>query len=342
MRKLILFSLLSLVLLVVIFSACTRERIINQVVADTSCFTCHSDQNTFILAAEKQWENSVHASGRTLGENFSPCSGCHTNEGFVYRLANGSAPSQPVENPTAIGCFTCHAPHTNGNLTLRTVAAVTMSDGSTFDHGLGNLCANCHKSRRDVNTYVYDGVKFTSTHWGPHLSGQGDMLNGTNGYEYAGYTYYSSPHTTRTVNGCVDCHMYPTPSYQMGGHTWKMEVDGEENIAACNQSGCHATVTEFNRVTADFPDGVQDSLQTLLDVLANELVAAGLIDSVNHQTISGRVVAKADSAGAVWNFLFVEEDRCLGIHNTQYAAALMNSSIDYLRSTAAFNLRASH
>ena len=340
MRKLILFSLLSLVMLVVIFSACTRERIVNQVIADTSCFNCHSDQNTFVLAAEKQWENSVHASGGTLGENSASCSRCHTNEGFV-RYVTGMTAIE-IENPTAIGCFTCHAPHTNGNLTLRTVAPYTMEDGSIYDKGTSNLCANCHHSRRNVNTYVYDGVKFTSTHWGPHSNGQGDMLNGTNGYEYAGNTYTSSPHTTRTVNGCVDCHMYPTPSYEMGGHTWRMEANGDENVDACNQDGCHATVTEFDRVTADFPDGVQDSLQTLLDVLANELVAAGLIDSVNHQTISGRVVAKADSAGAVWNYLFVLEDKCLGIHNTQYAAALMNSSIDYLRSTAFLNLRASH
>lgn len=340
MRKFVLLGLLAVVLLLVLLSACTREKIINQIVADTSCFTCHSDQNTFILAAAEQWENSVHASGENIFGR-TTCNVCHSNEGFVQKLTTGSNPGV-IDNPTVIGCFTCHAPHTNGNLTLRTYAAVTMMDGSTYDRGESNICARCHQSRRNVNTYVYDGVTFTSTHWGPHYNGQGDMLNGTNGYEYANYTYTSSPHTTRTVNGCVDCHMYPSATLNMGGHTWRMEADGRENVAACNQTGCHATVTEFNRVTADFPDGVQDSLQTLLDELTIELVAAGLIDSVTYHPIAGRVVATADSAGAVWNFLFVEEDKCLGIHNTQYAVALMNSSIDYLRSTAALNLRASH
>jgi hypothetical protein len=341
MRKLIPLGLLVLVLFLVILSACTRERIVNQIVADTSCFTCHSDQNTAVLAAEKQWENSVHASGENINRNTSSCNYCHTNEGYVAKLTTGTAPSV-VENPTAIGCFTCHAPHTNGDLTLRTVAAVTMMDGATYDRGTSNICANCHQSRRNVNTYVYDGVTFTSTHWGPHYNGQGDMLNGTNGYEYAGYTYTNSPHATRTINGCVDCHMYPSGTYVMGGHTWRMEHDGTENVAACNQDGCHASVDDFNYATADFPDGVQDSLQTLLDALASELVAAGLIDSVTYHPIAGRKVTLADSAGAVWNFLFVEEDKCLGIHNTKYAAALMNSSIDYLRSTLSMNLRASH
>ena len=339
MRKLLVLGVLALVLALAILSACTRERIINQVVADTSCFTCHSDENTAVLAAEKQWENSVHASGGTLGENRASCSRCHTNEGFVRYVSGESAIE--IENPTAIGCFTCHAPHTNGNLTLRTVAPYTMEDGATYDRGTSNICANCHHSRRNVNTYVYDGVTFTSTHWGPHYNGQGDMLNGTNGYEYAGYSYSSSPHTTRTVNGCVDCHMYPTPSYEMGGHSWRMEANGDENVDACNQSGCHANVDDFNYATADFPDGVQDSLQTLLDELTIELVAAGLIDSATYHPIAGRVVATADSAGAVWNFLFVEEDKCLGIHNTRYATALMNSSIEYLQSTP-LSLAASH
>jgi len=342
MRKFILLGFLALVLSLVLLSACTRERIVNQIVVDTSfCFDCHSDQNSFILAAEKQWENSVHASGENINRNTSSCNYCHTNEGYVAKLTTGTAPSV-VENPTAIGCFTCHAPHTNGNLTLRTVAAVTMQDGSTYNKGLSNICANCHQSRRDVNTYVYDGVKFTSAYWGPHYNGQGDMLNGTNGYEYANYTYTNSPHTTRTVNGCVDCHMYPSGTYVMGGHTWRMEENGTENVAACNQSGCHASVTNFNYATADFPNGVQDSLQTLLDELAIELVAAGLIDSVTYHPIAGRVVATADSAGAVWNFLFVEEDKCLGIHNTKYAVALMNSSIQYLQGSQLFSLRGSH
>jgi hypothetical protein len=308
-------------------------------VADTSCFTCHSDENTAVLAAEKQWENSVHASGGTLGENSASCSRCHTNEGFV-RYVNGESAIE-IENPTAIGCFTCHAPHTNGNLTLRTVAPYTMEDGSIYDKGTSNLCANCHHSRRNVNTYVYDGVTINSR-WGPHHSGQGDMLNGTNGYEYAGYSYSNSPHSTRTVNGCVDCHMYPTPSYEMGGHTWKMEANGEDNVAACNQDGCHANVDDFNYATADFPNGVQDSIQTLLDVLVDELLAANLIDSTNHAPLADRVVALADSAGAVWNYLLALDDRCLGVHNPRYSAGLLNSSIEYLQGTLPLSLATSH
>src|SRR3972149_9109615 len=119
MRKFILLGFLALVLSLVLLSACTRERIVNQIVPVTSfCFDCHSDQNTFILAAEKQWENSAHGSGENIFGR-TTCNVCHSNEGFVEKLATGSNPGG-VDNPTAIGCFTCPAPHTNGHSTLRT------------------------------------------------------------------------------------------------------------------------------------------------------------------------------------------------------------------------------
>jgi hypothetical protein len=83
-----------------------------------NCFTCHSDENTRLVDAEQQWNNSRHASGSTLNENDSSCKGCHTSEGFIAR-ATGVTPPDVIENPTAIHCFTCHAPHTNGDFRLR-------------------------------------------------------------------------------------------------------------------------------------------------------------------------------------------------------------------------------
>jgi hypothetical protein len=336
MRKLLVLGVLSLLVLLVILSACTRERIINQIIADTSCFECHSDQNTFLLAAERQWLNSAHASGERLYGRRT-CNGCHSNEGFVVRMTTGSFSSDAIENPTPIHCFTCHAPHTNGNLTLRTYAPYTMEDGAIFDKGTSNLCVNCHHARRDVNSYISDPEEFTSTHWGPHHNDQGDMLIGSNGYEYPGYNYENSPHTTRTINGCVDCHMYPSGTLVLGGHSWNMHEDGEEHIDACNQSGCHATITEFNRVTAEFPNGVQDSVETLLETLAGELLAAGLIDSATLHPIPD-VIISADSAGAVWIFLFVEEEQSHGIHNTRYAVGLLESSSKFIQWTCPFYL----
>ena len=47
------------------------------------------------------------------------------------------------------------------------------------------------QGRRNVNDYVFDGVTL-SRYFGPHHGPQSDMLFGSNGYEYAGYTYPSA------------------------------------------------------------------------------------------------------------------------------------------------------
>jgi hypothetical protein len=45
-----------------------------------------------------------------------------------------------------------------------------------------------------------------------------------------------------------------------------------------------------------------------------------------------RVVVTADSAGAVYNYKFVQEDKSHGIHNTDYAIQLLESSLDFMES----------
>jgi hypothetical protein len=47
------------------------------------------------------------------------------------------------------------------------------------------------------------------------------------------------------------------------------------------------------------------------------------------------VFTSQDSAGAVWNYLLVEEDRSLGIHNPEYAIDLLNSAIEFIQGVGA-------
>jgi len=335
LRKL---GLIALVGLVFISAACEKKTIVNPPPPETaSCFLCHSDSSTKILAAEKQWEHSVHSTGAHIFENTSSCSFCHTNEGFVAKLTTGTVPAT-IENPTAIGCFTCHAPHTTGNLTLRTNASYMLLDStasSTYNKGESNICVHCHHGRRNVNTYVYDGVKMSS-HYGPHYSNQSDMLLGTNAYEYTGVTYTNSYHSSGVTDGCNTCHMETVVGYILGGHSTNMVWEGEENVDACNISGCHdgAPLTSFNRTaTGDFDgdgttEGVQDEIEGFMEKLKTKLIAANLLTSEGDPV--ARNVATKDSVGAVFNYKFVEEDRSEGIHNTQYAVKLLQSSIDFL------------
>jgi hypothetical protein len=324
-------SILGVAVLIMAVAACERT-VTNTIVESTAqdCFSCHSDQNTRLKAAEFQWDNSIHASGHNIDRNSGSCSGCHTSEGFVTRITGGTAST--VDNPTAIHCFTCHAPHTNGDLQLRVTAPQTLQDGTTEDINSGNICASCHYARRDVNTYVAD-PEVLSTHWGPHHSPQADMLFGSNGYEYTGFTYRDfAVHRTVTSpdfnqnDGCLECHFKFTSNNRIGGHAFNMEFDmeGEElyNTDPCNtcHSGPDLDESFDYMMVQTITDSLVDSLSTLLQ-------AAGLIDATGHPL---SVTTSQDSAGAVWNYLIAHEDRSEGVHNAWYIRDLLNSGIQYM------------
>jgi hypothetical protein len=215
--------------------------------------------------------------------------------------------------------------------------AVVLENGATFDRGPANLCVTCHHSRENVLTRVVDSVSLTSR-FGPHYSNQGDMLIGENAYEFPGYTYTKSWHSTGVTEGCISCHMSPSKHESVGGHSWWMRNQdrGFENISGCNATGCHDTapLTTLNRPAfADYDfdgttEGVQDEIRGLHDSLKVLLVAANLMTSAGVPV--ARRVATADSAGAVYNYEFIEEDRSYGVHNTDYSVGLLQSAINFM------------
>lgn len=306
------------------------------------CMNCHdggsSNLAQKVIAATRQWEFSLHATGERSDRNSGSCRKCHTNEGFIAEVTGGEVAGD-VWN--AIGCFTCHDPHTNGTFALRTTDAVTLGNGAEFDHGLSNLCVNCHKGRRNVDTYVVAGKKLSS-HFGPHYGNQSDMFIGENAYEYADYDYANSWHAAGITNPCLSCHFDESDRYELGGHTFLLDnEDGDENVDACNVDGCHAgefEIDSLNRIAnADFDsdgtiEGINDEIKGLLTELETLLLAAGLIsgDPGDTHPTADLVVPDVDSVGAVFNFGFVTEDKSDGIHNAQYAVGLLKSSINYL------------
>jgi hypothetical protein len=300
--------------------------------AATECFVCHSDTDTKLVSAEGQYDFSIHASANNVDRSSGSCSGCHVSEGFVARAAGGSPGS--YSNPTAIHCFTCHAPHTNSDFRLRATTPLPLQDGTVFDLGAANICVWCHQARRDVNTYVItsnDTTNVSSTHWGPHHGVQGDMLIGSNGYEYAlPDPYPQTNHRGITANGCKDCHFDVTSNYRVGGHSFNMVWDegGPEemlNTDACEQ--CHAPTSDFDI------NNVQTDTDALMAQLQGLLITANLLDTSDHPV--PRIVAANDSAGALWNYLMAEEDRSHGVHNKNYIQDLLRSAIIFMGDTPA-------
>ena len=316
-------------------AACSRNitRVEQVVQGPQACFECHADTSTFLVAAEQQWEHSKHASGETLNENNGECKGCHTSEGFIAR-ATGTTIPDVVENPTSIHCFTCHAPHTNGDFRVRWTAVATLMNTASYDLKGGNLCVACHRSRRDIRSYIAAAPARTtlSNRFGPHHGPQGDMLVGSNGYEFAGYTYERSNHRSATTDACLDCHMKTTSQNVVGGHSFNMAYDlnGTEllNTAACAK--CHGTIADFSEVGAG--TGLsQDEVDGLIVDLQTRLAAANLITLADDVATPAAVKTSADSAGAVYNLMLAKEDRSHGVHNPKYITGLLKSSIEFIQ-----------
>ncbi|SYZ73033.1 conserved exported hypothetical protein [Candidatus Zixiibacteriota bacterium] len=299
----------------------------------TSCFTCHGDSDSRLIQAEGEYANSVHASGTTVDyANRAGCGRCHSDNGFLDYLATGSDDA-PYDHPAAIHCFTCHAPHTSGNLNLRTTAAVTLANGVSFDHGEGNLCANCHQARMGANAIASDDYQITSNRWGPHHSMQADILNGTNCYEIEGYTYNKSPHATQVTNACIGCHMANPQvhdGYMVGGHSWNMvdEESGSDLSSVCTT--CHTTAESFDY------DSIQTDVVAMMDTLRTQLIDFGVLTFTQGSYLpnvpSGDTLTIADKnvAGCLFDYLMIEGDRSEGVHNPAYVRSVLGNSIDYM------------
>lgn len=325
--------LLGLAALAVLLAGCDREITGDVTLADTSdesCLECHSG---LLDQAQGEWANSVHASGSNVdytnrGDG-DDCTRCHDQQGFIQFLATGMLPDEPLSTVSAIGCFTCHNPHETADLSLRTVAAYTLENGDVFDHEAGNLCANCHHSRYDA-TGITDNIA-VHRYWGPHHGPQGDMLIGSNAWEFPGegYDIESSPHASAVRDACAGCHMGNVEAhdgYAIGGHSWNMvdEETGSSLAALCAE--CHDEDDTFD------VEGKQTEIDSLMAELRTLLEDQGVLSDDHPPGFpgSGPTIADRHLAGALFNFLFILEDRSRGVHNYEYAASLLEASIDYV------------
>ncbi|PLW97437.1 MAG: hypothetical protein C0593_08710 [Marinilabiliales bacterium] len=300
--------------------------------ADAICGTCHNVSSD-IVAKQTQFGASGHATGSTFERNSADCAVCHTSQGFIERIENGTDEiAGDVSNPVHINCRTCHNIHLDyeeSDYDLTTTAAVSLwIDGSIFDFGSGNICANCHQPRVPSPKPEIGGedVTIPSPYWGLHHGPQSTMLSGTGGYEIAGsMSYTNSQHTNLVTEGCVKCHMPDPYGNQAGGHTFNMTYSyhGHDAVWQEGCTDCHTDGNELETLIAD----ASDNLDVLLVDLKAKLITEGVLDSTDH-VIPG--THSSLLAGAAMNYLFVLEDRSKGAHNYKYAEALLSNSIEAL------------
>ncbi len=285
------------------------------------CGQCHADPPYHPRGV--QWKLSKHAIGVGFAANESACASCHSGYGFIHATDPSTGLSQTTGFPQ-VSCAVCHDPHSAANEhQLRTVAPVTLGNGIVVSNaGSGQLCMQCHKSRRDAETYAVSYHRY----YGPHHGPQADMLEGTNAITFGMYIP-SSPHKTAVTDACVHCHMAATPTSgaaagKMGAHTFEMSYGDSDNVAACQP--CHAGIKSFDDVMAskDYDgngkiEGATTEVQGLLDSVAVLLPPIGQ-DTVIVTSSFNKIQLKA-----AYDYLFVTEDGSHGIHNFQYAVNLL-------------------
>jgi hypothetical protein len=286
------------------------------------CLQCHTVAMKDAVTAE--YETSGHAAGAAVshaGGN-KDCAKCHSHEGFVETVFTGEdTTAADIPLPQRIQCKTCHSFHNSLdfeneiNHAIRQMdPVVLLANGETveFANEESNLCMHCHQARRDAPDDTDGTVPFTvtSTHWGAHHGPQANLVNGFTGYEFGQDLSTSGSH--ELMANCVFCHM--TAGTDGGGHTFTPTVE------SC--TACHPDATDFDI------DGAVTEIEGLLDDLKTALITAGMLDAEGG--IVAPKTAQTDTAGALWNYLLVEEDRSMGVHNPDYAKALLEASITYM------------
>jgi hypothetical protein len=327
------------------------------------CGDCHNpDQDTtyYVWAKKYQWELSKHFFGGDFERNTASCAGCHTTEGFI-EVAFGKPVTTHID-ASPPGCFACHSPHARGNFSLRIVEPVMLNEtvaGSgpaVFDYGKGNLCAQCHKPRTlsplpdPTKTAAADTITITNNRWYPHYGVQSQMLVGTGGFRFQGFSYSgNSNHTDNTVikqEGCIACHMADATAGSgiAGGHTMNINFSNTSGqpaylLTGCTTSGCHTSAgftIDYIGSSAFLTGGVgtHTAVESLMDSLHTLLLDRGWITasgSINASSSNPLKIAPAAQAGALFNYFFIEHDLSKGSHNTRYALELLISSIEALQ-----------
>ncbi len=290
-----------------------------------TCLACHS--GTTISAAQFQYAASTHKAGVNVAYAGGRvgCSECHSSEGFIEKHVTGVASSMVISMPSAINCETCHKLHTTFAYTdfdLRADGPVTLKIGGVLNLGdASNLCVNCHQTRTKEPNTATPGTTFriSSTHYGPHHGPQANVLAGIGFAQIAGPVEYPVQGTSKHLvqASCTVCHMGDYVAKQ-GGHTWK------PSLASCQP--CHTTTTfDFGGVQFDTEENLVELRDLLIELGVVEWIEADLA----YEPIVGTYPMV--QAQAYFNWIGIEEDRSLGVHNPQYVNALLTNSIEAMK-----------
>jgi hypothetical protein len=312
----------------------------------STCYPCHSTQ---FEGPGDGFDGGYGASGHASAaggdldafndEHYAhgSCGACHSNEGFIAANDPAFAGYEFGERVNFIGCVTCHDPHMGadggGNpAQLRNISASTLSytfpyepddpEAPTMEgYGNGQLCAQCHKGRRD-NDNVQGQIANGYAHFGPHHSAQSDMYIGYGSYEIPAVDYSGDrSHAHQSIQtACVQCHM--VRETEIHGGVEDVAFHNFRPDLGTNCSGCHPNIDEA------YVTGFQATIEGLMNDLATRFGYADYHEMEENwdSQADGVEVWEREAAYAMF---FLIGDGSLGVHNPSYAEKLMTEAIAY-------------
>lgn len=297
------------------------------------CAQCHDAMSHH--SKVYQWKTTAHAQSVAEGSNIeymnrAPCAQCHTAQGFIDVTINGDTLSVPYAGVQPITCSACHDPHS-----IRNPAQLRRAS-------LAAACVGCHTTRvssRGLHT-SHQGSMLAGSTITPY-SGQvpttnASQVGGWSGWQLPGYTYPNSAHTSIT-DKCVTCHMAAVPADsltgKLGDHSFMVAYEKDSTHTVFNTNGCvcHGSGGAA-AITQAYVEQSQAEIQSLLDTLENLLPSNKGVPYTNLDTSYHAWTPIKQAAS--YNYYFVLNDGSFGVHNHDYAKALLTSSIEQLQLTA--------
>jgi hypothetical protein len=316
------------------------------------CLTCHGDSvsDSLIQVPNGQWANSKHSSAdlleATVSLNGKPfqvnaCGQiCHTSQGYIKYVSSGQSTYQPA-TPSVIGCVTCHMPHTGlyGTWSADSLRGarldVTLVNDSTYAMGKSNMCVICHKAK-DKAPATGATIRLLGD-FGPHFSGQAEVLSGLGGYHFTSDTVTASHAIVKARDGCLSCHfgIYSSgkmqgngQGFEFGEHTFRLAdtLTNERFTANCIGSDCHSVGSFSNSFYSGAGIAVLDTLADSLRTLLTNHHILVPSDPAGLQFYADSVVS-VDAARILYNYLLFKMDGSRGVHNPKYMRLLLSQSV---------------
>jgi formate-dependent nitrite reductase cytochrome c552 subunit len=298
-----------------------------------ACAECHNSSNP-ATAYSAQWSASMHATGGNAAyANRAGCVQCHTSQGFLEYIAEGSVAAISVpDNPMQITCYTCHKIHqtyteTDWALTKPGAQILDVKYAGAdvvWDKGTSNQCVFCHQSRPVSPAPTANGADFAiaSSRMGPHHGPNANLVLGKTPFELPGAAVpTTNPHST--ASGCITCHMSTPYGYQAGGHNMGVWYDshGTEMMLKTGCTTCHSTAATLTDMITSLTNEVSEKMETL----EAQLIEAGVYNTTTELANTGTF--KANAVLAYLNYNTIKEDRSNGLHNPTYIKVLLDNSI---------------